>query len=487
MLLGGLWKMGLDDFIRDSRERLYQPLKLDRVPELDALYGVPSKDGEDPEVYVLDLSFLPTGTFKDFRNFHVLRGLLEFFPFSEHSSKIYLGTITSGNNGRSLDYWVDLANKEVGDRFRSVSIVDKSSSYSSVGDSSSVVRVNLSERELRLDEALEIMESIAQTRGEDATYFLTEQSIDFLRFGERANYWSLFEWEGSKISNLIRHFHVSSVYDYCLGLRWVFDHAFGLRSENIFPETKVFCPLGNGELMNSLWHLLKDRYLLDNSIYGKGFNDSSVVGVTVAGNPVAKALRGFPFEIGNFKFYRSGRREQVVDALRPFDLHFDDDIVNYVLGRIRGRGFIMKGQIPLGYPLSLSEFNYDVEDSVADMLVTPISPFMKVLFQTGHLQTHTLSWFLERNDLDVVSDEEILEEQRRLTSLGFDCEPSAVVGAASARFLRKHYELVQRLNERSELPIEITGGRDRLPRLSKYVPRIVIVNTGKGKLPSTAQ
>jgi hypothetical protein len=75
----------------------------------------------------------------------------------------------------------------------------------------------------------------------------------------------------------------------------------------------------------------------------------------------------------------------------------------------------------------------------------------------------------------VASDQEILEEQRRLEALGIACEPSAAAGAAGARILRRNYERTKRLNAERV-------GSSRIPGYyTDFYPRIVIINTGKGK------
>jgi hypothetical protein len=513
----------------EELKKAEESVALVRTPELDALYGTPDYDGRNPEVHVLDLSRTPTGTFKDFRNGGIIARILSYRSRIPKDLKIYLGTITSGNNGRSLEYWAGKANEEFGDIFRSVAIVDETLDYKARGDNSFVQRVDLSKKELTLEETLNVMSQMAQSRGERAVYFLVERAdIQGITQGGM-NYGSFVKLasrkeinEEEKIRELVADYHAHIFFDLNYSLMNLFLgfnkdlQDLTVYSKRMNPETQFYCPVGNGELMVGL-HQYKEDYCkegisivgctISENIFGRNafqrnifadkWRESRAEDIERLRDEMEQLLIEAELDykgnnkkirysnIDNFfmeterytKFIREfglrtridsktleEARNEIRRILEKEKIDHDEEVVDAYLDQFR---FLHRDQII--HP----DFSFHkVGNSVADKLITPVSQqFLNYRFG---LPRDSI-FFGDTVKIMVASDQEILEEQRRLEALGIACEPSAAAGAAGARILRRNYERTKRLNAERV-------GSSRIPGYyTDFYPRIVIINTGKGK------
>jgi len=506
----------------EELKKAEESVALVRTPELDALYGTPDYDGRNPEVHVLDLSRTPTGTFKDFRNGGIIARILSYRSRIPKDLKIYLGTITSGNNGRSLEYWAGKANEEFGDIFRSVAIVDETLDYKARGDNSFVQRVDLSKKELTLEETLNVMSQMAQSRGERAVYFLVERADiqgiikELIRPGTlETMYFRKEMTEEEKVMRIIQNYHAGSYLDTIFDLRNLFlrlnkDLQEQTGSRAIMnPKTLFYCPVGNGELFVGLNQYFDDYCKEEKAIVGCtiseniigrnafqrdlfasewrksrvevierlrdemekelikrriGYVRDSIDGYYHTTERYQEFIREFGLRTRIDSNTLEGARKEIREILEKEKIEHDEEVVEAYLDVFR---FINRNQII--YP----DFSFhEVGNSVADKLITPVSPQLLSYFTSGYLNRF---FSFGKNHILVASDSEILEEQRRLEALGIACEPSAAAGAAGARILRKNYERTERLNAQRV-------GSSSIPSISTgFYPRIVIINTGKGK------
>lgn len=413
-----------------------------RAEFLDEAYG--------GRVWIKDESVHPTGTVKDRRTIEVLHALGEYALKTGQS--YIVSTITSGNNGKSLEYWTQRVNEAVGfPAVIAVSIVQKGNS------------LGLGEAENCYVRELDLTKRFYSLRDREVIARQTVSTSTGMEFD------NLISLEGSYVLDA-NGFELDLGNYHSKGFSRMFSEI-----DDELGKVTIFCPVGNGELYKSL-----------HSMALEGKSGSNVIGATIEGNPYARRtalviskLEPFLSEEGAIGPYlevgeimvknipMAEKLKQITENL-PVYVPEREEVVRAVEYLFKGwnLGFAdaSKHMIASSILLDNQRFTRSPMASLADKLVCPDTPWVS----DRDIQTlHNLEGYKGF----VVSEEDILNEMQEWekdSRLTF--EPSAVVGGAAARGIKTFLE---------QTPPEIYF----VPKKTVLEPiheNIVIINTGKG-------
>ncbi len=427
----------LQELVEEYRSQV-RDTQLVRAPFFDGVYG--------ERVWIKDESDLakhPTGTFKDRRNAELIARIIECGKFP--NQEVLLTTITSGNSGASLEYWVQRANEDIAarnlgtsaPRFVAVSIVDISSSLN-LGKNLGcyVLPLNLSAHCYELKDIVREARSFVQPRGHSPAKVL---HVELTTFNVREH-------------RLAGYFGYNPAYTQIV-------------EEIELPSFTIVSPVGNGELLRALENA--------NSVLGS----YNVIGGTVSENPFGRKI----LYRANASLPQLGICNTLEELLNGYKTLLQDLQVDPIQAQREVEQFTTRVQSwNLGFHLLSHELkcgmSYDpkvynsplqfhpvVGVSMADKLACPESVYAHHFQFSGNPEAVVL-----------VGEKDIEQEYALWQQQGLRCEPSAAVAGVTARILNQfNQNNAQKINQM----MERLGSESRA-----VVPYedVVILNTGRG-------